>query len=254
MHIEMRSLYRLLSFPFVLLLALGFSVAQTDQANAQNVAYPYISFGNGYGIVDGPAVIVSQRPNSGDFPLASGSPGCCPEGGYAFDLRLGVKILNSFAVEGGVVGQGWNIGDDNRGGTGFGGGGVRLYLLGTMEEFMGDFDLPIEFSIGSLFGYTIIGKDFAYTGAFAGFDGTLEWFATDFFALAFRINLFTPLYSTFVFTDFDGERGRCLDEAGSNSATNVIHSRGALDCSSGASPDASFISPQLVLSFYLDVF
>ena len=250
---EMRSLYRLSYFTLASALVLGFTLTGTTEAKAQTVATPYLSLGNGFGIVDGPGVIISQMPNSGDVPLMGGTAGCCPEGGYAFDFRLGVKFLNSFAIEGGVLGQGWDIGSDSRGGTGFGGGGVRLYILGTMEEFMGDFNLPIELSIGSLFGYTILGKDFAYTGSFAGFDGTLEWFATDFFALAFRINLFTPYYDNFIFTDFDGERGRCLDGAGVNSAAQVIHPRGSMSCD-GSSPSASFISPQLVLSFYLDVF
>jgi hypothetical protein len=253
MRIEMGILCRVLSPRFLLVLTVGLSMLQTKSADAQAVAYPYFTFGNGYGILNGPAVTVTQHPNSGDIPLMGGAAGCCAEGGYALDLRLGVKLLNVFAIEGGVIGQGWNIGADSRGGTGFGGGGVRLYLLGGMEELLGKFDLPFELSIGSLFGYTIIGKDFAYTGSFVGFDGTFEWFIADFFSLAFRINLFTPYYDDFVFTDFDGERGRCLDSTGANTVAGIIHSRGSMTCD-GGSPDADFISPQLVVNFYLDVF
>lgn len=221
-------------------------------AQADSLVTPYVSFGNGYGIVDGASLVVTQRP--GDVPYMRGEPGCCPEGGYALDFRLGAKMFDLVAIEGGVVGQGWNLGEDSRGGAGFGGGGFRLYLLSALEKAIGDFGLPIELSLGSLFGYTILGKDFAYTGFAYGFDGTLEWAATSFFSVAFRLNVFTPIYDTFVYTDFDGEQGRCLDAAGVNSVASPIHAKGTMDCSSGSSPEAAFLSPQLVLNFYLDVF
>jgi hypothetical protein len=225
--------------------------AQTTAA--QGVAVPYFSLGNGFGVVSGAGLTISQQAGVSNTPVASGGEGCCPELGYAFDLRLGVRLFDMVAIEGGVIGQGWRIGTDERGGAGFGGGGLRLYLLTGLEYFIGDLDLPMEVSIGSLFGYTILGKDFGYTGSFAGFDGTIEWFATEFFSIAGRLNFFNPGYGNFVYTDFDQDRGRCLDSAGTHVTSELVHDKGSMVCSGGA-PSASFFAPQLVLNFYLDVF
>ena len=227
-------------------------ITSANTSNAQNVAVPYFSFGNGFGTLDGPGLTITQEPNS-DIPVMSGQAGCCPELGYAFDLRLGVRLFDIVAIEGGVIGQGWQVTGDETGGTGFGGGGLRLYLLSSLEYLVGDLDLPLEVSIGTMFGYTVMGKDFAYTGSFAGFDGTIEYLVADFFGIAARANFFTPNYDNFVYTDFDRNRGRCLATAGSHVTGEVIHEKGSMACT-GGSPNASFFAPVLVLNFYVDVF
>lgn len=221
-------------------------------AHAKGVAVPYASLGLGIGTLSGSRVIVTQVPGSRDLPVEPGSSGCCPETGFGLEIRLGVKLFDAFAIEGGVLGQGWDLGG-NIGGTGFAGGGARIYLLGLIETITDPLELPVELSFGGFFGYTLVGKDFAYEGTFAGFDATLDFEVADFLNIGARANFITPSYNPFTYTDYNKAIGRCLDSGGNQVNAPAVHQKGDETCS-GSGPSASFFAPQVVFTFNIDVF
>lgn len=239
---------RALSVALLSLVAVG---APTAARAAPPPAMPYANIGLGYGKLNGNNLIVTET--AGDLPVASSDPTCCPEGGLAFDVRLGVKLFGAFGVEGGVLGNAWSIGGDAGGGAGFAGGGLRLWTLGLVELLTDPLEFPVDLSFGAMFGYAIVGKDFAYQGSFSALDATLEWKVADIFVLGARLNLVVPSYQDFAYTDFGENRGRCLDSGGRQVITGGVVNRDTASCS-GSGPDASLFSPQLVATFLMDIF
>lgn len=217
------------------------------------IVRPFANIGVGFGKLRSSSLITTQAPGGEDAPVDSGSAGCCPDGGLGVDLRLGAAFFGAAAIEGGIVGQGWSIGNgDSRGGAGFVGGGLRLYTLGLIELFTDPIGLPVELSLGVMFGYTIVGKDFAYEGSFTGFDATLDYKIVDFLSIGIRGYLFNPSYNSFVYTDYADNIGRCLDSSGRHPTDLAVHTKGSESCG-GKGPSATFLGGQLVTTFHINV-
>ncbi len=230
-------------------------VASTAEASIGGL---YIDVGVGFGNLSGQNLIVTQIPNSPDFPVESGTEGCCPEGGLAIDLRLGLKLFETIAPELGVVATGWRINGDKRGGAGFPGGGLRFFPFGLID-LLADTelaDLPINLSIAGHAGYNLTGQDFAFEGTFFGADLTIGYRIVEVFSLNLRGLYLSPQYSSFVYTDYDKSIGRCLDSAGRQIGPpdqDLIHEKGSMACT-GSGPSANFLGAELVMTFHFDVF
>lgn len=237
-------------------------IALPQQALAVSGLYGQV--GLGYGKLSGSNLITNKLPGvDGDVPDHS-SAGCCPSGGLAAQLRLGFSIFGFIGPEFGIVGHGWDLGSGS-GGAGFVGGGLRLYpihflTLGGLD----DKDFPIDISIGGIFGWSILGKDFAYTGSFLDFDLHVAYDVTEFFSIGVKLDIVLPTYSDFVYTDYKNNLGRCLDSAGEQIGTDgrrvdpATENTGRItknmaSCN-GKGPSASFISPQIVATFHFDPF
>lgn len=222
----------------------------------------YTSIGLGYGKLSGSKLITNQIAGSRDLPTMD-STTCCPNGGLAVDFRLGWTIFRSIAPEFTFIGNGWDLGS-NLGGAGFIGGGARVFPLGFFDLLLdlGLKDFPLDLSFGAFFGYTTIGKDFAYTGSVVGFDGTIEWVVADFVSLGVRFNFLVPSLAAFAYTDYGGNLGRCLNSSSdqvtpdgmpaSESNFGVI-TKGSTACT-GTGPSATFFSPQLAATFHFNLF
>lgn len=217
-------------------------------AEAEAASGIYIHTGLGFGSFTGDALRIYEA--APDIPVVG--DGCCPGGGFAFDLRTGFALFHLVAPEFVFTGDIFGMGSARgTGGGGFIGGGVRLFPLGIFELAGMPFDLPLDFSFGVDFGYAIVGKDFAYTGSFVSFDGAFEYRFSDLFGLGARLMYAIPSYRDFVFTDYNNNLGKCLDS--SASVTGPVVSEGAADCS-GRGPTAAYLSPSIYASFVIDLF
>lgn len=220
----------------------------------------YIDVGVGYGSLSGQNLIVLQEAGSPDFPVPSGSEGCCPEGGLALDLRLGLKLFDTIAPELGLVATGWRIGGDKRGGAGFPGGGLRFFPFGLIDLIADTelADFPLNLNFGGIVGYAIAGQDFAFSGIHFGFDATIGWRIVEVFSLNLRGLFLVPQFDAFVYTDYDKNIGRCLDSAGVQIGPpdqDNVHTKGQMACdSTGSGPSARYLSAELVATFHFDIF
>jgi hypothetical protein len=230
-------------FLFVTLLVPG-------TASAANGLYAGLSLG--YGSFSGNNLIITDT-GTGDRPDTT--PGtCCPKGGLAFEFRTGYGIFGAVAPEFVFIGDGWDLGSD-AGGSGFIGGGLRLFPLGFLTLLDLDMsDIPIDIGIGGAFGYTVVGKDFAYTGSFFALDLTAEYLLSEVVSLGARITYIKPSYSGFVFTDYGDDLGRCLDSSGNQDGNLPPFKKGSVPCTGGKGPSTSFLAPQLVATFRIDLF
>lgn len=229
-------------------LALVFGLMPAENASAANGLYTGLSLG--YGAFSGNRLIIQDEGN--DLPVTEAGR-CCPKGGLEFELRLGYALFGAVAPEFVFVGHGWDIGSD-AGGAGFIGGGLRLFPLGFMTLLDIDTsDFPIDVGLGGAFGYTVVGKDFAYTGTWFGLDLTVEYILSEVVSLGARLSYIKPSFADFVFTDYDEDLGRCLDASGSQDGTQTPFKKGSAACN-GSGPTTSFISPQLVATFHFDLF
>jgi hypothetical protein len=216
----------------------------------------YVGVGLGYGSFSGDSLITTKIPGSNDLPMQGSN--CCPNGGLALDLRVGYSLFGVVAPEFAFTGDGWNLGS-NTGGSGFIGGGLRLFPLG-LAGVMADTnfsDFPIDISIAADYGYTIVGKDFAYTGSWIGFDGTVEYKLSPTVSLAFKLAYFVPSYADFVYTDYNNNVGRCLDGNGTQIGLDQpgqpeLKKNDAV-CN-GKGPAASFLSPTISAIFHFTLF
>ncbi len=211
----------------------------------------YLQLGVGTGSFTGNQLVTQEDPNmDNDIPLTG--DGCCPSAGPAGALRLGFSLFGYGGPEVLALASGWDIGS-NLGGTGFFGGGVRVFPLKFIE--LGGLDMdgfPIDVGLGAIFGYTVVGKDFAYKGTFWNFDLSVAYMLSDYLSIGAQINVVRPSYDDFVFTDFKNDRGRCLDGSGNQVGGTPID-KGDAACS-GSGPSTTFLSPQLTVTFHLDVF
>lgn len=214
----------------------------------------YLQLGFGYGQFTGSELVTNERPNMdiGDFPDTDPDT-CCPSPGLATQLRLGFSLFGFGGPEFGFVGTGWDLGSDT-GGAGFIGGGIRIFpikFLGLLG-LDGD-DFPLDAGIGVMFGYSLVGKDFAYTGTAWDIDFHLEYKLLSFLSAGVKIDAVFPSYSDFALTSYKNNRGRCLDEAAQQDLVNqaVPIDRDAAVCS-GRGPSTTFITPQIVFTFHFD--
>lgn len=214
----------------------------------------YLQLGLGYGQFSGTELIVNETAggNIGDFPDMSAET-CCPSPGLATQLRLGFSIFGFAGPEFGLVANGWDLGSDT-GGAGFVGGGIRIFpikFLGLMG--LDDTDFPIDAGIGVMYGYGLVGKDFAYTGTFVDVDLHIEYKLTSFLSAGIKFDAIFPSYGDFALTSYKNDRGRCLDAGGSQDLVGQASpvDRDGANCS-GRGPNTTFISPQIIFTLHFD--
>lgn len=240
------------------LLALAVALAATTfpPSEAEAASGFYLELGGGLGLTNSDDLIVFEEPAQDSVPIRDPDE-CCPGVGGAGSFRLGYGIFGYVAPEFTLIGNVFDFGSD-LGGTGFIGGGVRVFpfkflnLVGlSMDEF------PLELGIGNNFGWGVTGRDFLYQGFTHNLDLSLAFRIASFFDIGFRTDFLFTYYDNFVFTDQGSNRGVCLSDSGSfptdyNPATDIIF-RDAAQCS-GNGPDANVIIPQIFLSFHWDPF
>lgn len=214
----------------------------------------YVGLGLGYGKFSGTQLVTEQIPGSADLPQPRG-PGCCPDGGLTLDIRTGFALKKSIAPELMFMGHGWSLGS-NAGGAAVVGGGVRLFPLGVVEWISDTpFAVPIDIGLGVNYGWSIVGKDFAYTGGALALDATFTYALSPMFHIGARLGYVIPSYGNFVYTDFGDSVGRCLSSSGehpSNENAPAPASKDALNCS-GSGPSTTFFTPQLLAVFDFDI-
>lgn len=224
---------------------------------AQAASGLYLQLGVGFGNFSGSELVTQEDPSRpGDLPLDNPNE-CCPGSGLAAQFRTGFSILGFGGPEVGLIANGWNLGGDT-GGAGFVGGGLRLFPIKFLSLAGLDArDLPIDFGVGLMFGYAIVGKDFAYTGTFWDLDFQLDYKVTSFMSVGAKLDIIFPTFGDFVFTSYKNERGRCLDSGAEQrfdiGANGVIERSQAGDLCGGRGPRTTFLSPQLVITFHFDL-
>ena len=211
----------------------------------------YTGLSIGYGSFSGSRLVITD--DGADRPV-SDSNTCCPSGGLATEFRLGFSIFDIVAPEFLFVAHGWDLGGE-AGGAGWIGGGLRVFpvgLIGLTGLDVTDFQETVALSFGLGAGYTLVGKDFAYSGSFFGLDGTAEYMVSEVFSIGARISVLMPSYGDFAWTDYGGDLGRCLDPSGVQDGTVLPAAKGSLSCA-GNGPSTTYISPQLSMTFHFDV-
>lgn len=226
----------------------------------------YLQVGGGYGKLAGSDLIVTKANGGNSQPAPNGSP----DPGPTAQARLGYSLFGFGGIEGGILAHGWDLGA-NTGGAGFAGGGIRLFplrFLGLLGLETSDF--PIDVGVGGMFGYALIGKDFAYNGTFFDFDLTVEYKLFEFLSAGLKIDFVVPQLNNFVYTDYGSNLGRCLDANGhqlsTDSNTGVpmgplgpqpndqVTKKSLAQCGGGKGPSAFLASPQVVFTFHFDPF
>ncbi|MFO0723170.1 MAG: hypothetical protein U1E65_05270 [Myxococcota bacterium] len=222
--------------------------ALPTSAFAMDGLYAGLSFG--YGSFTGSRLIITD--NGHDQPVNEAGV-CCPKGGIATEFRLGYAIAGIVAPEFAFSAHGWDLGS-KAGGTGFIGGGLRLYPVGLIDKLGLDAkDFPLDISIAGNMGYNLVGKDFAYTGFFFGLDLTAEYIVAEVFSTGIRAGWALPSYAPFAYTDYNNGLGRCLDSTGSQDPTVTPFKKGTQSCS-GSGPSTSYLTVQLTATFHFQLF
>jgi hypothetical protein len=239
--------------------ALIFAAVLLSPSPARAVSGFYGQIGLGYGKVGGSNLYTTKMGN--DLPVTNNDT-CCPGAGPAASLRIGYSIFGFGGAEFGIVGNGWDIGS-NPGGAGFVGGGLRAFPL-QFISLLSPFDVndfPIDIGIGGLFGWSILGKDFAYTGTFFDFDIHVEYKLLDWLSAGLKLDVVLPAYGNFVYTSYKNNIGRCLDSGGNqvvngqpvSDANSDVINKNSASCN-GSGPGASLVSPQVVFTIHFDPF
>lgn len=231
--------------PALVMVCLGLTAAPQD---ARAVSGLYLALGAGYGNFSGDELVVQELATGGDVPDYGDN--CCPGPSLGVQLRLGFSIFGFAAPEFGFVGQGWGVGGNENGGAGFIGGGVRIFPIKFLSLFGLDSDLPIDVGLGALFGYSLAGQDFAYTGTFWDVDFHFDFLVTSFMAVGVKLDVILPNYSAFVYTDYKNNRGRCSN-SGDQGDLSMIFDKADANCV-GDGPSTTVLSPQLYLTFHFD--
>lgn len=231
-------------------LLLAWAVPREASAEA-GPGHLYTSLSLGYGVFTGKKLITKDT-GVGDNPDTDPAV-CCPSGGLEFEARAGYAFFDIVAPEFSFIGHGWDLGS-SAGGAGFIGGGLRLFPLMFLN--LADIDMsgfPIGVGIGGVFGYSVAGKDFAYTGSFFGLDLTADYLLSETIGLGIRFNSIFPAYSNFVFTDYGNDLGRCLNSE-SDQVLGAPFVKGSLPCTGGKGPSTTFLSIQLAATFRFQLF
>ena len=234
--------------PFVALVA---TMLIADAQPAHALSGLYLSLGLGYGAFTGDQFVVTERQDVANDQPDYDSERCCPGHGLAAQFRLGFSIFGFAAPEFGIVGDGFGIGGSDTGGVGFVGGGVRIFPI-HFFSLMGldDDSFPIDAGIGVLFGWTIGGKDFAYTGTVWDVDFHIDIKVASFFSIGAKLDIGIPNYGAFVYTDYKNDRGRCANNGTQDLMTPVMD-KDDLNCT-GDGPKTTFLSPQVYFTFHFD--
>lgn len=214
----------------------------------------YMQLGLGYGKFGGSELITEELPNGADLPEYDSSR-CCAKGGLAAELRLGYSFFG-VGVEGAIIGNGWDLGSDS-GGGGIAGGGLRLYLFDLLALADLKLDLPLDLSFGALFGYSIVGKEFAYDGFGMNFDIQVDYKVFDTVSIGAKLNIGLPQFGNFVYTSYKDDVGRCLDDDARQIVDTENGGRISKENSSicsGRGPSTTLLSPQIVATLHFDLF
>ncbi len=234
----------------VLFPILGALLCAPTAANAASGLY--LQLGLGYGKFGGKELVIQEQSVGGDRPDTGTA--CCDPGGLASQFRLGFSLFGFGGPEFGLIGHGWRVGQDDTGGAGFVGGGVRLFPIKFLSlAGLDTKDFPIDLGVGALFGWSITGQDFAYTGSFFDIDINLEYKLTSFLSAGLKLDVILPSYGDFAYTSYSAKSGRCLD--GEAQQVNVDaggQPKDNLQCS-GRGPKTTLLLPQLVFTFHFDL-
>lgn len=234
--------------PSVVALAALMSLAMPEPAHA--VSGLYLALGLGYGHFTGDQLVVTEQDGPNDLPEYDPDK-CCPGHGLAAQFRLGFSIFGFAAPEFGIVGDGFGVGSNDQGGAGFVGGGVRIFPIHFLSLFgLDDKNFIVDGGIGVLFGWSIAGKDFAYTGTFWDVDFHVDFKVASFFSIGVKLDIIIPNYGGFVYTDYKNDKGRCANRGTQDILDNTIDKDDA-NCV-GDSPKTTMLSPQVYLTFHFD--
>ena len=210
----------------------------------------YLQLGLGYGQFSGSELVVFQTPEAGDIPDIDPDR-CCAGPGLAAQGRVGFSILGFGGPEFMFLGHGF---DGFRGGAGFIGGGLRAFPLKFISLLGLDTSgFPLDIGLGAALGYSVVGKDFAYTGTYWDFDISVEYWFGSVISAGIKLDIVAPNYSDFVYSDYKKGLGRCLDTGANQDLDNYLTpvTKGAAQCS-GRGPSTTFVTPQLVVTFHFN--
>ncbi len=235
-------------------------------AAARNGAL-YFELAPAYGFFFTDEVVVDE--DNGDLGQSSFSPG----------LKLGLNLFGWAGAEAQFAGHFWGVGRDP-GGAGYAGGVFRVtplevftYILpedleipslvpaGPVNWKNRPFDLGV--SVGG--GYTIIGEDFAYQGAYFQWGLDFKFFITPNFALGIDLPFRHTMYEPFRYTNYGDGDGLCTEggkAVGRNGREvppspirdlgNEFNAANDLGSCSGRAPEALFFAPALTITGVFD--
>lgn len=251
------------------LLCVGFLTAALP-AQARNGGL-YFELAPAWGFFLTDEVIIEDGDDDGsDFPT----------GGFVPQLKLGFHLFGLVGAELDVAAHGWDLGVVDRGGAGYIGGAVRVTPLELLQWVIPE-DVRFPdllhgeqvswhdrfFDIGVYLGggYTLIGEDYAYQGAYLKWGFDAKWYITPFFALGMDLPFRIPMYEPFRYTNYSTSKGLCVDGKDAYGRGGipvpVMQARAtslefdATDISSacdGRPPEAIFFTPALTISGVID--
>jgi len=253
------------AFPLLPILAVLSLSLFSPSASARNGGL-YLEFAPGYGFMFTDEVVVDFDEEGGGLAQSSFSPG----------LKLGLNLFGWAGAEAQFAGHFWGVGRDP-GGGGYVGGVFRATPLEILTYVLPEdvrlpslvpagevnwknrpFDLGV--SIGG--GYTIIGEDYAYQGAYFQWGFDFKYFITPNFALGIDLPFRHTMYDPFRYTDYEDARGLCTEggkavlggfEVPPSPGTQGVGIQATdIDQCDGPAPEALFFAPALTISGVFD--
>lgn len=235
----------------IALLSLVAAFTFSSTASARNGGL-YFEFAPGYGNFMTEEVIVKSRESNGTIlGESSFSPG----------LKLGLNLFGWAGAEATFAGHFWGIGSDP-GGGGYLGAVGRITPLEVLTFVIPDtVEIPtlqgpqnwhnrnfdLGFSMGG--GYTIIGQDFAYQGAYFQWGFDVKYFITPNFAVGIDLPFRHTMYTPFRYLNYEDAIGQCTD--GANVTGGIISATDADTCT-GRAPEALFFAPAFTITGNFD--
>jgi hypothetical protein len=119
-------------------------------------------------------------------------------------IRIGYNILGHASIELNIVGTGWNIFNNKRGGAGFATGVIAWHPLQLVFMNKPERPIPLDVSMAFGVGYGIAGQTFGMDGLVLQWGMNAEWFFTKFFALGLFVKGTFLQWHTF-YLDFDNK-------------------------------------------------
>lgn len=252
------------AFPLLPILAVLSLSLFSPSASARNGGL-YLEFAPSYGFFFTDEVIVDH--DNGELGQSSFSPG----------LKLGLNLFGWAGAEAQFAGHFWGVGRDP-GGAGYVGGVFRVTPLEILTYVLPEdvrlpslvpagevnwknrpFDLGV--SVGG--GYTIIGEDYAYQGAYFQWGFDFKYFITPNFALGIDLPFRHTMYDPFRYTNYEDGDGLCtdggkaFDQLGfeipvSPNRLGFEYSAQDIGECKGRAPEALFFAPALTISGVFD--